>query len=188
MTTLWVLLAAVAILGVWVALLYNSLVRNTNLAAEGLSGVDVQLTRRSELVPNLVEAVKGYMAHERGLLQSIAELRAKSLAAKDTGERLQAEGLLGQALGKVMALAEAYPELKASANFLELQRSLSEIESELQLARRYYNGAARNLNIAVDSFPSNLVARAFGFSRAQYFEAEDDARREPPKVDFRKPD
>jgi len=184
MTSILILLAVLVALGIWVVVLYNSLVRNTNLVAEGLSGVDVQLTRRAELIPNLVQAVKGYMTHERELLESIASLHAKSLSATDTGDRLKTEGLLGQALGKVMALAEAYPELKASANFLELQRSLADIESELQMARRYYNGAARTLNIAVESFPSNLVARSFGFGKAEYFEAEDETKRKVPAVDF----
>ena len=186
MTTLLILLALAVILALWVVVLYNSLVRNTNMVAEGLSGVDVQLTRRSELIPNLIETVKGYMAHERELFEKIAELRAQSISAKTPADRLKTEGPLGEALGRLLAMAEAYPELKASANFLDLQRSLADIESELQLARRYYNGAVRNLNIAVGSFPSNLVAKPFGFSKAEFFEAEDDAKRQVPKVDFQK--
>lgn len=183
--TIFLILAAL-ILGTAAALviLYNTLVRNTNLVAEGLSGVDVQLTRRAELIPNLIETVKGYMAHERELLESIAQLHARSMSANEPGERLKAEGLLGQALGKVLALAEAYPELKASANFAELQRALADIESELQLARRYYNGAVRTLNNSVETFPSNLVAGFFGFAKAEFFEAEDETKREVPKVDF----
>jgi len=186
MTTLLVLLALAVTLALWLVVLYNSLVRNTNMVAEGLSGMDVQLTRRSELIPNLIETVKGYMAHERELFEKIAKLRAQSISAKTSTDRLKAEGPLGEALGRLLAMAEAYPELKASANFLELQRSLADIESELQLARRYYNGAVRNLNIAVASFPSNLVAKTFGFSKADFFEAEDDATRQVPKVDFQK--
>ncbi|MFZ5426759.1 MAG: LemA family protein [Thermodesulfobacteriota bacterium] len=184
MTTLMILLAVVLALAVWAVAMYNSLVRNNNLVAEGFSGVDVQLTRRAELIPNLIETVKGYMTHERELLEAIAKLHAQSLSASDAGDRLKTEGLLGQALGKVLALAEAYPELKASTNFLELQKALSDIESELQLARRYYNGAVRNLNIAVESFPSNIIARTFGFAKAEFFEAEDEGKRQVPKVDF----
>lgn len=184
MITLLVLLGAALLLGLLVMILYNSLVRSANMVQEGLSGVDVQLTRRAELIPNLVQTVKGYMTHERELVEQIAALHARSMAAQDTGERLQAEGLLGQALGKVLALAEAYPDLKASANFAQLQNALAEIESELQLARRYYNGAVRNLNIAVDSFPSNIVARMFGFGKAEFFEAENDSKRKVPVVDF----
>lgn len=184
MITLLVLLGAALLLGLLVMVLYNSLVRSANMVREGLSGVDVQLTRRAELIPNLVQTVKGYMTHERELVEQIAALHARSMAAQDTGERLQAEGLLGQALGKVLALAEAYPDLKASANFAQLQSALAEIESELQLARRYYNGAVRNLNIAVDSFPSNIVAGLFGFGKAEFFEAENDSKRQVPVVDF----
>lgn len=188
MTILLIVVALAACAVLWAVVVYNSLVRNTNLVAEGFSGVDVQLTRRAELIPNLIETVKGYMTHERELLESIARLHAESLSAKAPGDRIKTEGLLGQALGKVLALAEAYPELKASANFLELQRSLADIESELQLARRYYNGAARNLNIAVQSFPSNMIARSFGFSTAEFFEAEDESKRKVPTVSFAKPD
>lgn len=188
MTILLVLMALATIVVVWAVAIYNGLVRSRNLVAEGLSGVDVQLTRRAELIPNLIETVKGYMTHERELLESIARLRASSLAARDSGDRLKVEELLGQALGKVMALAEAYPELKASANFLELQKALADIESELQLARRYYNGAVRNLNISVESFPSNLVAGKFGFGKAEFFEAENEAKRQVPTIDFRTPD
>jgi len=184
MITLLVLLGAALLLGLLVMALYNSLVRSANMVREGLSGVDVQLTRRAELIPNLVQTVKGYMTHERELVEQIAALHARSMAAQDTGERLQAEGLLGQALGKVLALAEAYPDLKASANFTQLQTALAEIESELQMARRYYNGAVRNLNIAVESFPSNIVARMFGFGQAEFFEAENDSKRQVPVVDF----
>jgi len=184
MITLLVLLGAALLLGLLVMALYNSLVRSANMVQEGLSGVDVQLTRRAELIPNLVQTVKGYMTHERELVEQIATLHARSMAAQGTGERLQAEGLLGQALGKMLALAEAYPDLKASANFTQLQSALAEIESELQMARRYYNGAVRNLNIAVDSFPSNIVARMFGFGKADFFEAENDSKRQVPVVDF----
>jgi LemA protein len=163
---------------------YNRLVRSRQMAQEGLSGIDVQLKRRADLIPNLIESVKGYMGHERQVLEKVTDLRAKSLQAGSVGEKGQVEGLLSRALGNLFAVAENYPDLKASQNFLELQKSLADIEEQLQLSRRYYNGAARNLNILVDSFPSNIVARMFGFTSVEYFELEDQADRATPRVSF----
>jgi LemA protein len=163
---------------------YNRLVRSQQLTQEGLSGIDVQLKRRADLIPNLLETVKGYMGHERQVLEKVTELRAQSLQAGSLAEKGQAEGLLSRALGNLFAVAENYPELKASQNFMELQNSLAEIEEQLQLSRRYYNGAARNLNILVDSFPSNIVARMYGFTSVEYFELEDQGDRDVPEVSF----
>jgi LemA protein len=173
----------VLVLGFGVVI-YNRLVRNQNLVQEAWSGIDVQLKRRADLIPNLLEAVKGYMGHERGVLEQVTELRAKSQQAESVGEKARAEGMLGAALGNLFAVAENYPDLKASQNFLELQRSLGDIEEQLQLARRYYNGAARNLNILIGSFPSNLVAQRFHFQTVEYFEIEAPQDREVPKVSF----
>ncbi len=185
MTVFIVVVVALALsLGLWLMTIYNVLVRRRNLVREGWSGVEVQLKRRADLIPNLIETVKGYAAHERGLLGQIAELRAKSLAASAPAERSQVEGMLSGALGKLFALAESYPELKASANFVELQGSLAQVEEQIQLARRYYNGAVRDLNIAVESFPANLVAGPLGFSQAEFFELEDPGDREVPRVSF----
>lgn len=164
--------------------LYNRLVRFRNMVEEGWSGIDVQLKRRSNLVPNLIEAVKGYMGHERGVLKEVTELRAQSEAAVGPGQRGPVESRLGAALGGLFAVAENYPDLKASQNFIDLQRALADIEEQVQLARRYYNGAVRNLNIAVESFPSNLVATRFGFREAEFFELDDAAERAVPKVSF----
>ncbi|MDI6854184.1 MAG: LemA family protein [Deltaproteobacteria bacterium] len=164
--------------------LYNRLVKNQNLVQEGWSGIDVQLKRRADLIPNLIEAVKGYMGHERQVLERVTELRAQSLKPGSPGEKGRVEGMLSAALGNLLAVAENYPDLKASQNFLELQKSLADIEEQIQLSRRYYNGAARNLNIMVESFPSNLVARAFGFNRVEYFELEDAGDRAVPRVSF----
>jgi LemA protein len=164
--------------------LYNRLVKNQNLVQEGWSGIDVQLKRRADLIPNLIEAVKGYMGHERQVLERVTELRAQSLKPGSPGEKGRVEGMLSAALGNLFAVAENYPDLKASQNFLELQKSLADIEEQIQLSRRYYNGAARNLNILVESFPSNLVARAFGFNRVEYFELEDAGDRAVPRVSF----
>jgi LemA protein len=163
---------------------YNRLVRSRQMAQEGLSGIDVQLKRRADLIPNLLETVKGYMGHERQVLEKVTDLRVRSLQAGSVAEKGQVEGLLSRALGNLFAVAENYPDLKASQNFIELQKSLADVEEQLQLSRRYYNGAARNLNILVDSFPSNIVARMFGFTSVEYFELEDQADRAVPRVSF----
>jgi LemA protein len=184
MTAFLVLLAlAVAIL-LWGVLIYNSLVRMRNMVQEAWSGIDVQLKRRTDLIPNLVSTVKGYAEHEKGTLEEVIRLRGLAQNAQGVGETAKAQGLLGAALGKLFALAESYPELKANANFAQLQASLGEIEEQVQLARRYYNGAVRNLNIAVESFPSNLVAGRFGFEKAEFFELESPSERAVPKVEF----
>ncbi|MCB1448231.1 MAG: LemA family protein [Rhizobiaceae bacterium] len=175
--------AAIALFGV---VLYNSLVKSRQMAEEAWSGIDVQLKRRADLIPNLIETVKGYAAHEKTTLQEVIELRnrAQAIPAGDVATRGAAENLLGQALGRVMAIAEAYPDLKANANFLEMQRALDGIEGEIQMARRYYNGSARELNIKVESFPSNLVAGPFGFAKKDYFEITNEADRALPQVKF----
>ncbi len=175
-------LATAAVLAV--VAIYNRLVKNKNLVQEAWSGIDVQLKRRADLIPNLLETVKGYMQHERGVLEKVTELRTQSLQAGSVGDKAQAEGMLTAALRTLFAVAENYPDLKASANFQQLQAALADIEEQVQLARRYYNGAARNLNILIQSFPSNLVARAFNFQEAEYFEIEDAGDRAVPKVSF----
>ena len=184
MTAFFVLLALVAGVLLWAILLYNGLVRMRNMVEEAWSGIDVQLKRRTDLIPNLISTVKGYAAHEKGTLEEVIRLRGLAQNAHGVGETAQAQGLLGAALGKLFALAESYPDLKANANFAQLQATLGEIEEEIQLARRYYNGAVRNLNIAVESFPSNLIAGRFGFVKAEFFELENIAERAVPAVTF----
>ena len=181
---LWIVLAVVAAAVVYAIVAFNSLVRTRQMANEAWSGIDVQLKRRSDLVPNLVDSVKGYAAHERSVLDEVTQLRgaARALPADDVASRAQAEGALSAALGKLMAIAENYPDLKASGNFLDLQHQLSDLENELQMARRYYNGAVRNLNTLVQSFPSNVIAHAFGFAQRDFFELSDAAERAAPKV------
>jgi LemA protein len=164
--------------------LYNRLVRLRNMVREGWSGIDVQLKRRANLIPNLVETVKGYMGHERGLLEKVTDLRSRSIQAGSLGEKQQAENALTGGLARLFAVAEAYPELKASRNFQALQQDLSGIEDQIQLARRYYNGTVRNLNIAIESFPGNLVAGWFAFQTAEFFEIEEPAGRAVPTVGF----
>ena len=181
----WIILAVVAAALAYAIVIFNRLVRTRQMANEAWSGVDVQLERRSDLVPNLVESVKGYAAHERGVLEQITQLRgaARALPGDDVAGRAQAEGALSVALGKLLAVAENYPDLKANTNFLQLQQQLSDLENELQMARRYYNGAVRNLNVLVQSFPSNLVAGIAGFAPREYFEAPD-GDRAVPQVDL----
>ncbi|MEW6388150.1 MAG: LemA family protein [Thermodesulfobacteriota bacterium] len=184
MILVYSILALVVVLLLAVVVIYNRLVRNRNLVQEAWSGIDVQLKRRSDLIPNLVEAVKGYMGHERQVLEKVTECRAQSLKTQAVGERGRAEGMLTAALGNLFAVAENYPDLKANQNFLDLQRNLADIEEQLQMARRYYNGAARNLNILIQSFPSNLVARNFNFTPVEYFELEDRGEGAVPRVSF----
>jgi LemA protein len=182
----WILLAAVAALVGLVIVLYNRLVKARQMVEEGWSGISVQLKRRSDLIPNLLAAVKGYMSHEKGVLERVTELRAKSEAAEGAGpaERGKIEGALSSALVRLFAVMENYPDLKASQNVIDFQKALEDIENHLQMSRRYYNGAVRNLNVMVESFPSNLVAGQFGFIKAQYFELDDEQDRAVPQVEF----
>ena len=182
----WIVLAALAAFALYAVTLYNRLVKNRQLAGEGWSGIDVQLKRRSNLIPNLVDTVKGYAGHERELLERVTELRAQvgRVAEGDVAGRGKLEGMLSGAIGRLLVVAENYPELKANENFLELQETLGEVEDEIQMSRRYYNGAARNLNVMVESFPSNLVANKFGFEKREYFEIDDAGDRAVPAVSF----
>ena len=182
----WIVLAAIAAVAFYAVTLYNRLVKNRQMSEEGWSGIDVQLKRRADLIPNLIETVKGYAGHERELFERVTELRAQvgKVPQGDVAERGKLEGLLSGAIGKLLAVVENYPELKANENFLELQETLDEVESEIQMSRRYYNGAVRNLNVMVESFPSNLIAGQFGFEKREYFEIDDDADRAVPEVSF----
>ena len=179
-------LAIVAVVVIYAIVIYNGLVRARQMKEEAWSGIDVQLKRRADLIPNLIETVKGYAQHERAALEEVTALRARaqSLPRDDVAGRAQVEGMLGQALGRLLAVAEAYPDLKANENFMQLQTTLETLESEIQMSRRYYNGAARDLNIKVESFPSNLVAGTFGFKQAEYFEIENAQDRIVPNVSF----
>lgn len=183
---MFITLAIIAAIALYAVFIYNSLVKSRQMTEEAWSGIDVQLKRRADLIPNLIETVKGYATHEKSTFEEVIAMRnrAQAVPAGDVEGRAEAEGMLGQALGKLFALAEAYPDLKANENFLELQRSLETIEGELQMSRRYYNGAARDLNVKVESVPSNLVARNFGFVKAPYFEITNEADRAVPTVKF----
>jgi len=180
----YVLTAIALIVVLGAALTYNRLVRLRNMVKEGWSDIDVQLKRRATLIPNLVETVKGYVGHERSLLSEIANLRSRSLQAQGVGQKGEIETALSKSLGSLMAVAEGYPDLKANQNFLELQKELTEIEDQIQTARRYYNGTVRNLNIAVESFPSNIAAKFFIFVQAEFFAIDDANDRQAPHVSF----
>jgi LemA protein len=186
MTTLIVILALIGALVLYAIALYNGLVKARQMVEEGWSGIDVQLKRRADLIPNLVETVKGYATHEKSTFEEVVNLRnkAQSVANSDVEGRAQVEGELTQALGRLFALTEAYPDLKANQNFADLQDSLETIEGEIQMARRYYNGGVRQYNIKVETVPSNLIAGRYGFEKAVYFEIADAAERAAPKIAF----
>jgi len=179
-----IFLAAVGAIVVFIIVSYNRLVSLTQRSQSAWSDVDVQLKRRTDLVPNLVESVKGYAAHERDTLYAVVKARSAAVAAQTPDSRAQAEGQLSQALRGLFALAESYPDLKATANFQSLQASLGEIEEAVQNARRYFNAVIRDLNTAIQEFPSNMVAAFFQFKPHAYFELDRPDERQVPKVSF----
>ncbi len=188
MTFLYVLIGLGLAVGLYVILTYNGLVSLKNRVSEAWSDIEVQMKRRYNLIPNLVEAVKGYMKHERGTLESVTRARAEAMANQGTpGEQARSENMLAGALKSVFALAENYPELRADRGFLDLQDDLAEVEDKIQAARRYYNGSVRDLNVKIEQFPSNLVAQAFNFVPAGFFALDDPdaAARQPVQVAFR---
>lgn len=184
MEILLIVLAVILLPIIWGILIYNRLVKNKNLVEEGWSGIDVQLKRRANLIPNLVETVKGYATHEQDILENVTKYRNQSLGASQPAEQGIAEGLLGAALGRLFAVVENYPDLKADKNFSNLHRALDELEDEIQMARRYYNGTVRDTNIAIEAFPSNIIANWFQFKKAEFFEIPDEGDRAVPKVSF----
>jgi LemA protein len=185
MTALWIIVAVIVLVGVALVVSYNRFVSQRNLVAESWRQIDVELHRRHDLIPNLVETVKGYASHERGVFEAVTNARAAAVSpGSSPAAQAQQEGVLGQALGRLFAVAEAYPDLKASTNFLELQKQLTETEDRIAAGRRFYNANVRSLNTRVESFPSNVVAGTFGFKKAEYFEAEDVAIRSAPTIDF----
>ncbi|MBL1147589.1 MAG: LemA family protein [Pseudomonadota bacterium] len=184
MTVFWIVSAVIAAAAVYY---FNRLVGQVQRVNEGWSGIDVQLKRRADLIPALVETVKGYAKHEEGLLTRVTELRAKAVAEQqdsDLTARNAAESGLSSSIGKLFAVIENYPELKADNNFRELQNSLVDIEDQLQFARRYYNGTVRDMNILANSFPGNIVAKLGKFGNAQFFEIDNPLEQYAPKVDL----
>lgn len=172
MKTEWIVLAGLAALLGYVIVAFNALVRARNLVREGWSGIDVQLRRRADLIPNLVQTVQGYATHEHNLFVDIVARRNAALTKVATAEKAVAEQALQGSLGRLIAVAEAYPALKADQNFLKLQEQLSEIEEQLQMARRYFNGTVRDFNIRIQSFPDLLLARALGYREEHFFQAD----------------
>ncbi|MCA9367703.1 LemA family protein [Candidatus Kaiserbacteria bacterium] len=191
---MWIILGIIAVVLFYGIFAYNNFVKLTQRAKEAWADIDVQLKRRYDLIPNLVETVKGYVTHERETLEAVVEARAKATQvhvdpSNITPEQIQAmagaEQALSGALGKLLAVAEAYPDLKASQNFSQLQNELTDTENKIQAARRFYNGNVRDLLIALQSFPSNVIGNMFNFKPMEYFELEEGSvEREPVKVDF----
>lgn len=181
---LFIILGIVLLIAVVFVVFYNSLVSLKNRAKEAWADIDVQLKRRYDLIPNLVNAVQGYASHERQLFEKVTQARAAAISAQTVGEKAQAENALSQTLKSLFAISENYPDLKASANFLELQKELTDTEDKIQAARRFYNANVRDLAIKIESFPSNIVAKIFGFKTMELFELEEAAAKEPPKVQF----
>ncbi len=177
-----VLAVIVTLLAVWAAVSFNLLVRDRNRVAQGWSDVDVQLLRRHELIPRLVEMVKGYAGYERALLSNLAVLRAQGAAEKSPRPRGEVEKSVGDGMHRLVALVEAYPDLKANENFLDLQRRLADTENQIQYARRFYNGAVNLYNNRIQQFPDLVIARMFGFRKAEFFELEDGAQAQAPAV------
>ena len=178
-----IILIAIALFAVWIIIAYNSFVRMINRAKEALSDIDVQLKRRFDLIPNLVNTVKGYATHESSVFEDVIKARTAAMGAQTIDEKTKTENVLSGALKSVFALAEAYPDLKANQNFLSLQQELSDTEDKIQSARRFYNSNVRDLNIGLESFPGSMIASIFHFSKMEFFEMNE-AERAPVEVKF----
>lgn len=184
MNIFYLILIILAVTAGWLVLTYNKLVVLRQRAKEAWSDIEVQLKRRYDLIPNLVETVKGYAAHEAGVFERVTRARTAAMGASGMKEKAEAENALSGTLKSLFAVAEGYPELKASQNFLELQRELTDTEDKIQASRRFYNANVRDLSIAVQTFPTNLIAGAFGFKAPEFFETASEAEKEPVKVNF----
>lgn len=184
MPVLYIVLGLVVLFGLWLWAAYNGLVRLKNQTDEAWSDIDVQLKRRYDLIPNLVETVKGYATHEREAFENVTKARSAAMGATTPEARGQAENMLSGALKSIFALAEAYPDLKANQNFAKLQDELSDTENKIQAARRFYNGNVRDLNTRIQQFPTNMFAKSLGFSSREFFQVENAAEKQPVKVQF----
>lgn len=176
----------IVLMPVYAIVTYNRMVRARNMVREAWSGVDVQLKRRYDLIPNLVETVKGYSKHESTVFEDVARIRAQTMSATTPQDKAPSENALSQQIKSLFAVAEAYPDLKASQNFVELQKNLADIEDQIQYARRYYNGSVRDYNILIETFPNNALAGTFGFKPEEFFEVELATERVAPDVEFGK--
>jgi LemA protein len=181
---LYVIIGIIVVAVLWIIAAFNGFVALKNRAKEAWSDIDVQLKRRYDLIPNLVETVKGYATHERELLEKVTQARASAMSAQGVKEKAGAENQLSDTLKSLFAVSENYPDLKASTNFLELQRELTDTEDKIQAARRFYNTNVRDLNIKVESFPDNVVANAFGFKQMELFQTTSEAEKQPVAVKF----
>lgn len=180
-----IILIVVVLAVFWFVFAYNRFVKLMTRAKEAWSDIEVQMKRRYDLVPNLVTTVKGYAEHESGTLEKVVQARNVAMQARTTGEHAEAENMLSSTLKSIFALSESYPDLKANTNFLELQRELADTENKIQASRRFYNTNVRDLNISVETFPGNVVAKIFNFSKMEFFDLDgNEAAREPVKVQF----
>ncbi len=184
MNTLYIILGLVVVAGLLLVGVYNGLVRAKNRVKEAWSDIDVQLKRRYDLIPNLVETVKGYAAHEQGVLESVIKARSAAMSAQTVKEHGEAENVLSGALKSLFALSEAYPQLRAVESFAKLQDELSDTENKIQASRRFYNSNVLILNTKIEQFPTNIIASMFGFKQAEFFQLENKAEKEPVKVSF----
>ena len=181
---LWIILTVIVVVILWIIMSFNGLVTLKNRAKEALSDIDVQTKRRYDLIPNLVETVKGYAAHESQLFEKVTQARAAAISATGLSNKAEAENALSGTLKSLFAVAENYPDLKASQNFLSLQNELTDTEDKIQAARRFYNTNVRDLNIKVESFPANLIAKSFGFAEMELFQTSSEAEKQPVAVKF----
>lgn len=185
MSIINIILIVLAVLVLWVIVAYNGFVKLVNRTKEAWADIDVQLKRRYDLIPNLVETVKGYATHEKTAFENVTKARAAAMGASSLADKGAAENMLTGALKSVFAISEAYPELKANQNFLSLQAELSDTENKIQAARRFYNGNVRDLNIAIESFPGNVIAGMFSFTKQEFFQLDENAAaKEPVAVKF----
>ena len=182
--TTYILFGILGIVVIWFIAIYNGFVRLVNRVKEAWADIDVQLKRRYDLIPNLVETVKGYATHEREAFEKVTKARAMAMGAQNIDEKGKAENMLTGALKSIFAVAEAYPQLRAVESFVNLQNELADTENKIQAARRFYNTNVRDLNIKTDSFPSNIIAKIFNFQKAEFFELEQEEAKEPVKVKF----
>lgn len=185
MNILYIIGGIIAILIIWVVVTYNRFITFINRTKEAWADIDVQLKRRYDLIPNLINTVKGYASHEKETLQKVTDARTAAMSAGTVGEHNKADNMLSETLKSLFAVSENYPDLKANENFLELQRELSDTENKIQAARRFYNGNVRDLNTKIESFPANIIANVFNFKMAELFELDGDSEaKEPVKVSF----
>lgn len=181
---LWILLAVIAAIAIWLVATYNGLITLKNQTDEAWSDIDVQLKRRYDLIPNLVSTVKGYATHESGTLEKVIQARNEAMSAKGPHDKAVAENALSSTLKSIFALSEAYPDLKANTNFLKLQDELADTENKVQASRRFYNGNVRDFNTKLQVFPTNMIAGMLGFIKREFFEIGNDAERNVPQVSF----